>query len=45
MTNNKTHKLKILPEYFDPVAAGLKRAELRRSDRDFQFGDVLELCE
>lgn len=46
MTNfTKEHNLKILPEYFAPVIAGLKRAELRFNDRDFQSGDTLNLCE
>lgn len=39
------HKLKILPEHFKPVYAGLKLAELRKNDRDYQVGDYLELCE
>jgi hypothetical protein len=41
----KTHNLKIWPEYFAAVRVGLKRAELRCNDRDYQAGDTLELCE
>lgn len=39
------HNLKILPEYFEPVWKGIKRAELRKNDRDYQQGDTLNLCE
>lgn len=41
----KTHNLKIWPEYFAAVRAGLKRAELRWNDREYQAGDILDLCE
>lgn len=41
----KTHNLKIWPEYFAAVRDGLKRAELRCNDRDYQADDTLELCE
>ncbi|WP_312631711.1 DUF3850 domain-containing protein [Pantoea piersonii] len=39
------HNLKILPEHFAPVDAGIKRAELRKNDREYQKGDILNLCE
>lgn len=39
------HSLKTLPPYFDAVATGLKRFELRRDDRGVQTGDVLHLVE
>lgn len=39
------HTLKVLPKYFAAVCAGTKRAELRRNDRDYQVGDVLQLVE
>jgi hypothetical protein len=41
----KTHNLKIWPEYFAPVRDGLKRAELRWNDREYQAGDILDMCE
>lgn len=40
-----THNLKIWPEYFAAVRDGLKRAELRWNDREYQAGDILDLCE
>ena len=40
-----THDLKIWPQYFDAVSDGKKRAELRKNDRDYQEGDVLNLRE
>ncbi|MFS9772386.1 DUF3850 domain-containing protein [Enterobacter chuandaensis] len=40
-----THNLKIWPEYFAVVRDGLKRAELRWNDREYQAGDILDLCE
>lgn len=40
-----THNLKIWPEYFSAVRDGLKRAELRWNDREYQAGDTLDLCE
>lgn len=41
----KIHSIKIAPQYLDAVVAGQKRAELRRSDRDYKVGDLLVLCE
>ncbi|MBT2045172.1 ASCH domain-containing protein [Enterobacter hormaechei subsp. xiangfangensis] len=40
-----THNLKIWPEYFAAARDGLKRAELRWNDREYQEGDILDLCE
>lgn len=40
-----THQLKILPEYFQAVVDGRKKAELRTNDRDFNVGDYLLLVE
>ena len=37
------HRLKCETPFFDAVEAGRKTAELRRNDRDFRVGDVLEL--
>lgn len=41
----KTHDLKIAPEHFAPVYAGVKTAELRNNDRDYKVGDLLKLRE
>ncbi|EOB9989597.1 DUF3850 domain-containing protein [Cronobacter sakazakii] len=40
-----THNLKIWPEHYSAVCAGIKRAELRKNDRDYRAGDTLYLCE
>lgn len=40
------HELKILPSFFNAVADGSKRFEIRdNSDRGFQKGDTVELIE
>lgn len=39
------HELKILPKYYKDVAKGIKTFELRRYDRDYKRGDILELNE
>ena len=41
----KTHELKTVQPHFDHVRSGVKRAEIRRDDRDFAVGDVLVLRE
>lgn len=38
-----THELKTLPAYWDAVNRGEKNFEVRRDDRGFQRGDILEL--
>jgi hypothetical protein len=41
-----THELKCWPEFFDAIATGRKRHDLRRaSDRDFRVNDRLHLRE
>lgn len=40
-----THDLKIYPELFSAVCTGVKRAELRKNDRDYRVGDTLHLME
>lgn len=35
----KVHVVKCWPEFFEEIAAGRKRAELRLADRDYQVGD------
>lgn len=39
------HNLKILPEYFIPVAEKRKTFEIRKNDRDYQVNDTLHLME
>lgn len=45
MSDKQENVLKILPEYFEAVAEGFKRAEVRYNDRDFTPGDIYTLCE
>ena len=35
------HNLKIEPNYLDNLVSGIKKAEIRCNDRDYQRGDVL----
>lgn len=39
------HKLKLSPIYYDDSASGIKTFEIRKNDRDFKVGDILELRE
>lgn len=39
----KTHELKLDIKYFDEVKDGNKNFEIRKNDRDFKVGDILEL--
>ena len=39
------HELKILPQFFQAVWEGKKKAELRKDDRGYKTGDVLILRE
>jgi ASC-1-like (ASCH) protein len=43
MKTQKTHTLKILPEYYRAVMDGRKTFEVRKNDRDFRVGDTLSL--
>ena len=45
MKKKHDHYLKILPEYFEVVADGTKRFEIRKDDRGFEVGDTVFLCE
>lgn len=41
----KTHELKTHPEYYRAILDGIKRFEIRKNDRDFKVGDILQLHE
>ena len=41
--SNTVHELKCWERYFDAVADGRKTFEVRKNDRAFQTGDILEL--
>lgn len=41
----KVHELKTVQPFFDMVASGKKRFELRKNDRQFGWNDVLILRE
>lgn len=44
-SEQRTHLLKTLPEYFRAVARGDKTFEVRKNDRDFKVGDCVTLRE
>ena len=39
------HRLKTWPEYYNAIIRGDKSFEVRRNDRGFETGDVVELME
>ena len=39
------HKLKLNAAYYEDSASGIKTFEIRKNDRDFKVGDILELRE
>lgn len=41
----KTHELKVAPAFWEPLANGTKRFEVRKDDRGFEVGDRLFLRE
>jgi hypothetical protein len=41
----KIHQLKTLPQHFRDVRRRVKTAEVRKNDRDFVVGDILDLRE
>ena len=45
MARVKTHKLKIVPRFFEDAKDSLKRAEIRKNDRGFKVGDHVFLQE
>lgn len=44
-TDERRHRLKIAKMFFDAVDTGKKSFELRKNDRNYQIGDILELHE
>lgn len=45
VTDDHRHKLKLAKMFFEDVRSGRKSFELRKNDRDYQIGDILELRE
>lgn len=45
MPTTKIHKLKCWPPFFEETWRGRKTFEIRRNDRIYQVGDILELFE
>lgn len=43
--DQKVHQIRIAKTYFDDVANGIKTFELRKNDRNYKTGDILELME
>lgn len=43
--DDRRHKLKLAKMFFEDVRLGRKSFELRKNDRDYQIGDILELRE
>lgn len=41
----RVHDIKIQPPYFDDVCCGNKTFEVRKNDRDYRVGDILNLQE
>lgn len=41
----RTHRLKTWPEFFEAIKSKAKTFEVRRDDRGFMVGDLLELQE
>lgn len=39
------HELKVWPEHFELLRTGMKKFEIRRSDRPFEIGHILSLQE
>ena len=43
--SNKIHEIKIYPQYYKAIMSGEKTFELRKNDRNYQVGDILNLKE
>ena len=37
------HEIEINIEFWETLKAGIKKAEIRRNDRDYKIGDTLEI--
>ena len=44
-TGQKVHQIRLAKPYFDDVANGIKTFELRKNDRGYKKGDILEMME
>lgn len=44
-TGQKVHQIRLTKSYFDDVANGIKTFELRKNDRGYKKGDILEMME
>lgn len=44
-TGKKVHQIRLAKSYFDDVANGIKTFELRKNDRGYKKGDILEMME
>lgn len=44
-TGQKVHQIRLTKTYFDDVANGIKTFELRKNDRGYKVGDILEMME
>ncbi len=42
---SRSHKIRLAVEWFDAVCSGKKNFELRRNDRGYKIGDILEMEE
>ena len=45
MRKMTTHIVKSWPQFFKPMVDGTKKHDLRKNDRDWKIGDILELQE
>ena len=41
----RVHKLKVWPEFYHKIKTNEKRYEIRKADRDYQVGDLLDMSE
>ena len=41
----RRHDLKVWPDYFEAITSGRKTFEIRKNDRNYRVGDILDLRE